>query len=256
MECSLFDQHSQTYNENCFYEHYYGNNEISLYERFNQLLLSFIIFNTGLVISCWFSGYFLLDKVEDDEEEEKKPDYKNLYPIDVMNESLKKKKDISKNIVVLENTPEGNVLLRYNSENEGFEYWCDNKNVKFDYLETVARKFVIANFCIDLYKDRFKNIEEQKKKIKEEENNEIDEEKINEELSDEIVDDTDDVFVKPKKKEKSVKKSSKKENREVVATESNKYLYKGKINEYEWLQKSKEENTVKKMSYSDWFNLR
>ena len=252
MECTFFDPHSQTY-ENCFDEQYYGEDESSLYDRFNKLLLSFIIFNTGLAISCWFSGYFLLDKIEEEEEEEEKPDYTELYPIDVMNESLKKKKDISKNIVVLENTPNGNVLLRYNSENEGFEYWCDNKNVKFDYLETVARKFVIANFCIDLYKDRFKNIEEQKRKIKEEEDNKVDEEKISEELSDQIVDDTDDVFVKPK--EKKVVNSKIKKNVEVVARESNKYLYKGKINEYEWLQKPKENKTTKKMSYSEWFNL-
>lgn len=253
MECTIFNPHSQTYDENCFYENYYGEDEFSLYDTFNKLLLSFIIFNTGLVLSCWFSGYFLLDEVE--EIEEKKLDYTELYPIDVMDENLKQKKDISKNIVVLENTPNGNVLLRYNSESEGFEYWCDNKNIKFDYLETVARKFVIANFCIDLYKDRFKSIEEQKKvKEEDEKKTDVDDEKIKEELSDKIADDTDDVFLKPKKLEKKVKGNDKKK-RDVVANVSNKYLYKGKINEYDWLQKPKQEKTAKKMSYSEWFNL-
>lgn len=251
MECTLFNPHSQVYDENCFYEHYYGD-EFNLYNSFNQMLLSFIIFNTGLVISCWFSGYFLLDKIEEIEEVEKKIEYKDLYPIDDMNKALKEKKDISKNTVVLENTPDGNVLLRYNSESEGFEYWCDNKNIKFDYLETVARKFVIANFCIDLYKDRFKNIEEQKKKLKEEE---INEEKVKEELSDDIVDDVDDVFLKPKKIKEKVNKKMEKNENVIVANESNKYLHMGKISEYPWIQKPKEEKIAKKLSYSEWFNL-
>ena len=82
----------------------------------------------------------------------------------------------------------------------------------------------------------------------------VDDEKIKEELSDKIADDTDDVFLKPKELKKKVKGNDKKK-RDVVANVSNKYLYKGKINEYDWLQKPKQEKTAKKMSYSEWFNL-
>ena len=34
-------------------------------------------------------------------------------------------------------------------------------NIKYNYLETVARKFVRMNFCCDLYIDRKENIKKQ-----------------------------------------------------------------------------------------------
>lgn len=258
MDCTMFNPHSQTYDENCFYEFYYLKDEFSYYQRFNQLLMSFMVFNVGLLISCWFSGKFLIDEVV--EETKKEIPYKEKYPIDEMKKKLNTKTEINKNTVLMELTPEGNVLMRYNIDEEGFEYWCDNKNVKFDHLETVARKYVITNFCVELYKDRFKNIENQKRekeekikqaKINEElaEDDDIDR-KIEEELNE---DSDDDVFVKPKKiietgKEKNMKKEP------IVATESNKYIYMGKFGEFSWLTKPKVENK-KKISYSDWFGI-
>ena len=262
MEWTLFDPTSSTVNEDCYYQYYYQEEDIDFYDKFNKLLLTFLLFNTAVLFSFWFSGFFLINEtIEVEKKEKKEIKYEDLYPIDMMNEALKKKTEVSKNTVILENTPDGNVLIRYNSDREGFEYWCDTKNIKYNYLETVARKFVITNFCIELYKDRFKSIENQEKEINESsiENNEDDsEKKINNELSDTITEDIDDVFVKPKKLEKTVIKEEnnvKKEKTEVVAKEANKYIYMGKIKEYKWLTKPKIEQKVKKMSYSEWFNL-
>ena len=177
-----------------------------------------------------------------------------------MKKKLNTKTEINKNTVLMELTPEGNVLMRYNIDEEGFEYWCDNKNVKFDHLETVARKYVITNFCVELYKDRFKSIENQKKeqeeKIKQAKINEelAEDDKVDRKIEEELNEDSDDdVFVKPKKiietgEEKDIKKKP------IVATESNKYIYMGKFGEFSWLNKPKADN-VKKMSYSDWFGL-
>ena len=61
MDCTMFNPHSQTFDENCFYEFYYMEDGFSYYQRFNQLLISLMIFNVGLLISCWFSGKFLID---------------------------------------------------------------------------------------------------------------------------------------------------------------------------------------------------
>lgn len=60
---------------------------------------------------------------------------------------------INLNTIVMENTPAGNVIMNYDSENKAFNYYCDKKDVPFKYLETVARKYVINNQCIDIYID-------------------------------------------------------------------------------------------------------
>ena len=78
-----------------------------------------------------------------------------------MEHDLSRNNEVTKNTSVIENTPDGLVIMLYNGEREGFEYWCDNKNIKFDYLETVARKFVIMNFCTSLYIDRYEDIKKQ-----------------------------------------------------------------------------------------------
>ena len=51
---------------------------------------------------------------------------------------------------IIEETPNGNIFLRYNHENEGFEYWCDKK-LSYKILETCARKYVKRFHSVDLY---------------------------------------------------------------------------------------------------------
>ena len=270
MECTMFNPHDQIYDEDCFYQYYYMEDGGSLYTTLNQMLITCMLFNVGLLISCWFSGKFLINEVE--EIKEKKIRYEDKYPIDLMNKTLKKETDVAKNTMLLENTPDGNVLMRYNLDREGFEYWCDYKSIKYDYLETVARKFVITNFCVDLYKDRLKNIKDQKTKLEEEKkekerkiSEEIDDnitntiEEIPEESQEEIPEESqeesdDDVFIKPKQlnEKLGIEKEQKKPG-EIVATEANKYLYMGKLNEFKWLSKKKETGNEKNISYSQWF---
>jgi len=262
MDCTMFNPHSQTYDENCFYQHYYMEDGGGLYATFNQLLITTMLFNVGLMISCWFSGKFLISEVKEIKKKEIR--YEDKYPIDLMNDALKKNTDVAKNTILLENTPDGNVLMRYNLDRLGFEYWCDYKNIKYNYLETVARKFVITNFCIDLYKDRIKNIKDQKSKLEEEKREK--EKKINEEIDDSITnsieesvedseeDSEEDVFLKPKQLNKKINvEVDNKKNQKIVAKESNKYLYMGKISDFKWLSKKKDTGNVKNISYTEWF---
>ena len=86
--------------------------------------------------------------------------------------------------------------MRYNKEEEGFEYWCDNSSIKYTYLEVVSRKYVDTFLCKNLYKDRMKEEEE----VVEEKEEEIEEEKEEE---------IDDVFVKPKISKENTKKGTK-----------------------------------------------
>ena len=50
-----------------------------------------------------------------------------------------------KNKCVLEHTPDGNVIMCYNKEDELWEYWADKKyknNISFDSLDVVGENIV------------------------------------------------------------------------------------------------------------------
>jgi hypothetical protein len=114
--------------------------------------------------------------------------------------------------VVFENTPDGIVVMKYNKNSEGFEYWSD-KNIGYKYLQVVARLFVTKHNCKNLYKVVCKNKcacdDENKCKKKQD----------------------DDVFVK------------KKEKREKKCDLSNKYIFNGDLKKI----LSKQGNTKTKM---------
>jgi hypothetical protein len=54
---------------------------------------------------------------------------------------------------IMDNTPCGNIVMKYDREQEVFTYYSDKKDIPYKYLETVARKFVINNDCLELYVD-------------------------------------------------------------------------------------------------------
>jgi len=84
---------------------------------------------------------------EDDDQEE----YDHLYydELDNLEDRVLEKEDLEKleNVVVREKTPNGEVIMTYNHKSESFGYYCDDKNVKYMVLDTVARKFTIDNNC-------------------------------------------------------------------------------------------------------------
>jgi len=53
----------------------------------------------------------------------------------------------------MDHTPCGNIVMKYDREQELFTYYSDKKDIPYKYLETVARKFVINNDCLELYVD-------------------------------------------------------------------------------------------------------
>jgi hypothetical protein len=83
-----------------------------------------------------------------------------------------------KNCYVMENTPNGNVLMRYDVDSENFYYYSDS-SIPYRYLEVVARKYVKQFDCrpifIDmeeellLFEERWKA--HQEKKLEKEMNN-------------------------------------------------------------------------------------
>ena len=227
---------------------------------FLQFLLLLSLIPVSALTSAWLVAKFvyephmrkeaLEEDWSDEEEEEEEELYEDKYNLDFVKQNDEKKNH--KKLMVQESTPDGVVFMKWNEENEGFDYWCDNKEIKYVYLEVVARKYCTIFGCPEIYIDRGKDIERQEelKKQAEEKANMEEEDKKEEEA-----DSDDELFAKLKKPEQ-VKKSIEKKKTETAAVRSNKYRRVGKISEMVLLQevKSKEE-PKKKMTFSDWVNF-
>ena len=96
--------------------------------------------------------------------------YKDDYPIDENDAESDNLEEMINNIII-ENTPDGTVFMRYNHEIEGFEYWSEN-SIDRKFLDTVARKYVLTFRCSNAYVERTtKIVKEEEKDVS---NNDVD----------------------------------------------------------------------------------
>lgn len=180
------------------------------------------------------------EKVDDSKGEESEDE----EPEELDEETKKKLHEKYQNMMVMDQTPMGNVMIRYNVIKDCFDYWSNTKNVKYEFLQTITRKFVLTFDCVSLYKDRMKNIhlmeEEIERVIREKE--EVEREELerkkkaeqdgsveDEGEGGEEEDSDDDLFVKKRENTKQVKE---REHREHFDIECNKYVYCGKIQDF------------------------
>lgn len=157
----------------------YRNNNLHFYDEtdffdvLEKFLLHFIIFGSYFSIAFALVGSFIYRKPdnftitdedydEDDEDEDEEDDYETLYydELDELEERTLNKEDLEKlgKTFIREKTPHGEVIMTYNSNTETFWYYCDDKNIKYTILDTVARKFTIDNNCKSIcvnYKEEF-----------------------------------------------------------------------------------------------------
>jgi hypothetical protein len=207
-----------------------------------QLFGVFLIWSAGhLFASIIVAKYIYLPWVRKNELENIEPvvKYEDKFSLDDIKDTIVEPEDVSCNVYVSEHTPDGYVIMRYNNEEEGFEYWCDNSSIKYNYLEVVSRKYIDKLLCKNLYKDRMKKEEEKGEEIEEKEE-EIEEKE----------EESDDVFVKSKI---SKENNNKKEERKISNVEGNKYIRKGKINELKIFKiEKKKKEPKKKMSFYDY----
>jgi hypothetical protein len=75
---------------------------------------------------------------------------------------VNKKLDQYINNYVLEYTPLGNVIMRYNNDKKSFEYFSNN-TIPYRYLEPIGRKYVMTYLCKPIFID----IEDELKKAEE-----------------------------------------------------------------------------------------
>ena len=126
-------------------------------------------------------------------------------------------------------TPKGDVIMYYDTQLESFVYYCDDKNMPYKYLETVARKYSLDNDCleifINMYDELKKGIERQKdakiKKCMEDA-----EKKRETEESDPA---GIDVFASFKQYNKTNPKEMIKQRKYITKENANRYSYRGNI---------------------------
>ena len=127
------------------------------------------------------------NKIQQCNNDEEKKKLEQLYSCEIYNESelkkykeearqfiINKKLDNLKNNFVIEFTPVGNVLMKYDKDCETFKFYSD-KIVPYTYLEVVGRKFVKLFNCRPIFVDmgeELKLAEEkwEKTKVEKEEN--------------------------------------------------------------------------------------
>ena len=129
-----------------------------------------------------------------------------------------------------EETPEGAIIMFYNSDTESFWYYSDNKNISNRTLDALARMYTVENNCKQVCVNHKKEIENVQKKLCDmiiAKSNSIDMKK------DISTDDVDDVFVKPK----ITKKSLIKRHQRIIVERVNRFSYKGKIAAFKKHQK-------------------
>ena len=208
----------------------------------SDTLQSFLILLVGMPLATLLSMYMVTKYVYIPLKEEEKAEvvplvipYENRYPF--INNPLicDNSGQILKNALVLENTPQGYIFMRYNEENALFEYWAD-ENIQYKYLESVARKYVQSFRCEHLYINRYEylrkrwlELEEEKKKPKEEEKEE-----------------EDSVFAVLKAGKKIKNQKSK---LLLQCEKANNYIKCGRINECTYFKVKKKE---KSFCFNDW----
>ena len=135
---------------------------------------------------------------------------------------------------ITETTPRGDVLMYYSSKLGTFVYHSHTKEIPYNYLETVARKYVIEYNCKKLYIDIRKEYEKGVKKYKEIKAKEEEEKNA----ADGGVDETKEnkkkqIFANFKTYNRKGEVHNKQKDKIYILKEqANRYSYRGKIEEY------------------------
>lgn len=223
------------------------------------IFMIYTILNLSLFLGVVFTAYCvyhpMMKSIQNTiyEDELPKPTlYEERYNL---KKSSSENTEPNPNSYVMETTPDGLVIMRYDMDNEGFVYWSD-KSVAYKYLEVVGRKYAHMNCCKHLF------IHEESEDEQEEEEQEYDSETEeqtqtttteNNESEETQSNDDDDVFVKRKQPQTTAPTKTGKNiqvelNRSSKDIQKNKYIHRGKINEFQLTKdnrsKNKEKDTI------------
>jgi len=142
-----------------------------------------------------------------------------------------------RNKSIVEETPEGNVIMLYNSDTESFWIYSKTKNISFRTLDAVARKYTIKYNCKQVCINHRNEIEETRGKLRKEYE---DSHSANEDKP--VEEDVNRGVFMTKKVKKASKKSIMRRYNRVILSRVNRFTYKGTIEDY---KKEEEKKTAK-----------
>lgn len=214
--------------------------DINKLNQINEIYIAlpmFIIIYLGIL--------FLLQLSKNDNKINKQlKKYIEKYPINRVFNQIET--EINDNSYVMENTPIGNVLMKYCNNEEGFLYWSD-KTVPYKFLEVVARKYVLYFNCKSKFIEN--KIIENNSDNTENKSNNIENKSDNieiTEISKNVFD--SDVFIRKNIKNRKI--NNKKTNK-IVNKKSTKFIRKGYFSEFNFLPIKKVNQNESKLSYKD-----
>jgi len=195
---------------------------------------------------------------ESEEQEDEEQESEDTEPYEE-NEDLVSLKDN----FIEENTPRGIIYMAYDNSIESYIYYSKTKDIPYKYLETVARKYIIDNKCLNIYVDykeeyiqglnKYKQMLQERKELLE---NKI-KEKEQKQDEDNVENKKKNIFANFKsynKQDKSTKNNTDTNTKEYILTEnSNHYKYKGNLDDYEQMLKEKasQESVLKEYEQID-----
>ena len=193
---------------------------------------------------------------EEDEDEESEEGDDEPYE---ENEDLVSLKDN----FIEEKSPRGIIYMAYDNSIDSYIYYSKTKDIPYKYLETVARKYVIDNKCLNIYVDYKEEYIQGLNKYKQrlQERKELLENKIKQQQQKQDEDNVENkkknIFANFKsynKQDKSTKNNTDTTTKEYILTEnSNHYKYKGNLDDYEKILKEKasQESVLKEYEQID-----
>lgn len=195
---------------------------------------------------------------DEDEEEDEEGESEDDEPYEE-NEDLVSLKDN----FIEEKSPRGIIYMAYDNSIDSYIYYSKTKDVPYKYLETVARKYVIDNNCLNIYVDykeeyiqglnKYKQRLQERKEFLEKKK----EEQEQKEHEDNVENKKKNIFANFKsynKQDKSIKNNTDTSTKEYILTEnSNHYKYKGNLDDYEQMLKEKasQESVLKEYEQID-----
>lgn len=204
----------------------------------------------------------------ENENENENEKYTNLYykELEKLENRNLEKEDLEKlnNVFINETTPNGNVIMKFNHNTESFEYYCDDKNIKYIVLDTVARKLAIDNNCKLIYVNYIEEFEKAKLNILNSNHNSTNTTTTTTTTTKNSPTNTKrSIYAKFKNYNKKYNDSSSNNNTEqkfVLLEKSNRFTYKGKLSNFKHntnlidnsnniFKKNIDFNTFKNMNY-------
>jgi len=182
--------------------------------------------------------------------------YHELEDIECSKEQL----DNLKNSILMENTPQGNLIMFYDNSRESFIFYSDN-TIPYRYLETAGRKYVIMNNCKRIFVDMAQEIDNVKQKQDQQKLDQQKQDRQKLELEEPTSSSTKkNVFAKlknynntptnPRNSTNPASQSTKKSDLLIVKEHANRYSYEGKMANFSFLKKVDRKVVDKKYALS------